>query len=138
MGEEMQGVEGDMGWKKAIPEARDRLQSRVLVGVVGALLVWLCADALRAAARFGVRFPAFVLEVCCIKRGVCFDCAKIASGDSRRSGVRGHDLFTDDFLDGSLDEISCAIRPYAPCAFVFGDVFRDPRRKTAEDNCWPC
>ena len=29
----------DLGWKKAIPEARDRLQSRVLVGVVGALLV---------------------------------------------------------------------------------------------------
>jgi len=39
MGEEMQGVEGDTGWRKAIPEARDRLQSRVLVGVVGALLV---------------------------------------------------------------------------------------------------
>ena len=38
MGEEMQGVEGDTGWRKAIPEARDRLQSRVLVGVVGILL----------------------------------------------------------------------------------------------------
>jgi uncharacterized protein (TIGR00297 family) len=63
MGEEMQGVEGDMGWKKAIPEARDRLQSRVLVGVVGALLVWLCADALRATARFGIRFHVFVLDV---------------------------------------------------------------------------
>jgi uncharacterized protein (TIGR00297 family) len=63
MGEEMQGVEGDTGWRKAIPEARDRLQSRVLVGAVGALLVWLCADALRAAARFGMRFPVFVLEV---------------------------------------------------------------------------
>jgi len=38
MGEEMQGVEGDTGWRKAIPETRDRLQSRVLVGVVGVLL----------------------------------------------------------------------------------------------------
>src|SRR5271170_2204151 len=38
MGEEMQGVEGDTGWRKAIPRARDRLQSRVLVGVVGVLL----------------------------------------------------------------------------------------------------
>jgi uncharacterized protein (TIGR00297 family) len=38
MGEEMQGVEGDTGWRKAIPEARDRLQSRALVGVVGVLL----------------------------------------------------------------------------------------------------
>ena len=35
MGEEMRGVEGDTGWRKAIPEERDRLQSRVLVGVVG-------------------------------------------------------------------------------------------------------
>jgi uncharacterized protein (TIGR00297 family) len=38
MGEEMQGVEGDTGWRKAIPEGRDRLQSRVLVAVVGILL----------------------------------------------------------------------------------------------------
>ena len=41
MGEEMQGVEADTGWRKAIPQARDRLQSRVLVVVVGALLVWM-------------------------------------------------------------------------------------------------
>jgi uncharacterized protein (TIGR00297 family) len=38
MGEEIQGVEGDTGWRKAIPQARDRLQSRVLVVVVGDLL----------------------------------------------------------------------------------------------------
>jgi uncharacterized protein (TIGR00297 family) len=40
MGEEIQGGERDTGWRKAIPEARDRLQSKWLVGVVGALLVW--------------------------------------------------------------------------------------------------
>jgi uncharacterized protein (TIGR00297 family) len=39
MGEEMQGVEGDTGWRKAIPEGRDRLQSRVLAGVVGTVLI---------------------------------------------------------------------------------------------------
>jgi uncharacterized protein (TIGR00297 family) len=38
MGEEMQGVEGDTGWRKAIPEGRDRLQSRALVWVVGIVL----------------------------------------------------------------------------------------------------
>src|ERR1700722_5826671 len=38
MGEEMQGGEADTGWRKAIPMGRDRLQSRVLVGVVGLLL----------------------------------------------------------------------------------------------------
>jgi uncharacterized protein (TIGR00297 family) len=35
---EIQGGNGDMGWKKAIPEARDRLQSKWLVGAVGCLL----------------------------------------------------------------------------------------------------
>jgi len=35
----MQGVERDTGWRKAIPQVRDRLQSRVLVGVVVPLLV---------------------------------------------------------------------------------------------------
>ena len=38
MGEEIGGEE-ESGWRKAIPEARDRLQSRMLVWVVGTLLV---------------------------------------------------------------------------------------------------
>ena len=40
MGEEMQRVKGDTGRRKAIPEARDRLQSRALVWVVGILLAF--------------------------------------------------------------------------------------------------
>lgn len=39
MGEEMQGVEEDTRSRKAIPEARDRLQSRVLVWLVVPLLL---------------------------------------------------------------------------------------------------
>ena len=38
MGEEIQGVEGDTRWTKAIPKTRNRLQARVLVAVVGVLL----------------------------------------------------------------------------------------------------
>jgi uncharacterized protein (TIGR00297 family) len=38
MGKEMQEGERGTGWKKAIPEERDRLQSRWLVGVVGTVL----------------------------------------------------------------------------------------------------
>jgi uncharacterized protein (TIGR00297 family) len=38
MGEEIPGVEEDTRWRKAIPEARDRLQSRLLVAIAGALL----------------------------------------------------------------------------------------------------
>jgi uncharacterized protein (TIGR00297 family) len=58
MQEEMRGEE----WRKAIPEGRDRRQSRLLVGVVGLLLAGLSADAVRRAATFGIRFPVFVLE----------------------------------------------------------------------------
>jgi uncharacterized protein (TIGR00297 family) len=47
MGEEIQVVEGDTGWRKAIPEGRDRLQSLVLVWVVGVLLVLENADVVR-------------------------------------------------------------------------------------------
>jgi uncharacterized protein (TIGR00297 family) len=39
MGEEIQVVEGDTGWRKAIPEGRARLQSRVLVGIVAPVLI---------------------------------------------------------------------------------------------------
>jgi uncharacterized protein (TIGR00297 family) len=39
MSKEMQEGERDTGWRKAIPEGRDRLQSRVLVAVVVPLLV---------------------------------------------------------------------------------------------------
>lgn len=49
MGEEIQGGEEDTGWRKAIPEARDRLQSRVLVGVVGTLLFLAAFSILRQA-----------------------------------------------------------------------------------------
>jgi uncharacterized protein (TIGR00297 family) len=49
MGEEIQGVEEDTRWRKAIPEARDRLQSSVLVWVVGALLAGLSVYSVRVA-----------------------------------------------------------------------------------------
>ena len=45
MGEEIPGVEEDTRWRKAIPEARDRLQSRVLVAMAGG---WLLIESLSA------------------------------------------------------------------------------------------
>jgi uncharacterized protein (TIGR00297 family) len=47
MDEEMQCGEGDTGWRKAIPQTRDRLQSKWLVGVVGTLLGLETASVLR-------------------------------------------------------------------------------------------
>jgi uncharacterized protein (TIGR00297 family) len=49
MGEEIEEVAGDAGWRKAIPESRDRLQSRVLVWVVGVLLALETVAVLRQA-----------------------------------------------------------------------------------------
>jgi uncharacterized protein (TIGR00297 family) len=39
MSVEMREGEGDTGWRKAIPQGRDRLQARMLVGVVGVLVI---------------------------------------------------------------------------------------------------
>jgi uncharacterized protein (TIGR00297 family) len=67
MGEEMHGVETDTGWRKAIPEARDRLQSRVLVIVVGVLLALETIRVLRQVSFIwseqNVREPILLAEI---------------------------------------------------------------------------
>jgi uncharacterized protein (TIGR00297 family) len=69
MGEEMQGVADDTVWRKAIPEARDRLQSRVLVGVVGAWLAGLCAYSVFMAYPFVTSFIGLPVEAAEISLG---------------------------------------------------------------------
>jgi uncharacterized protein (TIGR00297 family) len=68
MQEEMRREE----WRKAIPQERDRRQSRVLAGVVGLLLAGLTADVVRRAATLGIRFPAFVLETFALSAAFAF------------------------------------------------------------------
>jgi uncharacterized protein (TIGR00297 family) len=58
MNEEIQGGMGDTGWRKAIPEGRDRLQSRVLVGVVAPLLVGMTIITLMGGYARVDRFTA--------------------------------------------------------------------------------
>jgi len=69
MGEEMHGVEEDTGWRKAIPEARDRLQSRVLVWVVATWLVGLCAYSVFVAYPSATSFIALPVEAAEISLG---------------------------------------------------------------------
>jgi uncharacterized protein (TIGR00297 family) len=45
------------GWRKAIPEARDRVQSRLLVGVVGAVLATLILSQMYRVSILATRFP---------------------------------------------------------------------------------
>jgi uncharacterized protein (TIGR00297 family) len=64
VGKEMQGGEGDSGWDKVIPKARDRFQSRALVGVVGALLVFETVAILRQVYfLWGINRPDELLAI---------------------------------------------------------------------------
>ena len=56
MSEEMRGE----GWTKAIPEARDRVQSRWLVRVVGAILAALILSQMYRVYILAARFPSVV------------------------------------------------------------------------------
>ena len=69
MGEEMQGGERDTGWRKAIPESRDRLQAQVLVIVVGAWLAGLCAYSVFVAYPSATSFIALPVEAVEISLG---------------------------------------------------------------------
>jgi uncharacterized protein (TIGR00297 family) len=69
MGEEIQEVEEDTGWRKAIPEARDRLQSRVLAAVVGTLLTGLCVYSVFVAYPSAASFTALPIEALEISLG---------------------------------------------------------------------
>jgi uncharacterized protein (TIGR00297 family) len=60
----MQRSEQDRGWRKAIPEARDRLQSKWLVGVVVPLLFLGAVEVtVRSVAASGLPFEPLVVPV---------------------------------------------------------------------------
>jgi uncharacterized protein (TIGR00297 family) len=63
MGEEMGGRPIGTDWKKAISAGRDRLQSRVLVAVVGTLLVLLSCETLYQMLRMAGCFAVFVFGI---------------------------------------------------------------------------
>jgi uncharacterized protein (TIGR00297 family) len=69
MSEEMQGGGGDTGWRKAIPQTRDRLQSRVLTIVVGTLLAGLCAYSVFVAYPSIASFAALLVKAVGISLG---------------------------------------------------------------------
>lgn len=60
MSEEMQRRAEDTSWGKAIPQERDRLQSQVLVGVVGTLLIGVSVLNLMGAYARLDQFPTIV------------------------------------------------------------------------------
>lgn len=104
MGEEMQGVEGDTGWRKAIPEARDRLQSRVLVGVVGIVLVGMTVLAVRLILPLGARFPALSLGSLGVSLGFALLVRMLRSATTAGALCGGMICFLITYWTGSFAE----------------------------------
>src|SRR5580704_13531818 len=53
-------IDGEMGWRKAIPQDKDVRQSRALALTVGALLIALSIQTIAILYPLAARFPVFV------------------------------------------------------------------------------
>src|SRR5260370_22935822 len=133
MGEEMQGVGVDTGWRKAIPEARDRLQSRALVGVVGALLAALCAYSVFVAYPLATSFIALPVEGGEVTGG-CAILVRALRAATPGGGVGGGRIcFLITFWTGSFTE-SVLRTGLTPLIYLFVLTFvstRAARRRKA-------
>ncbi len=133
MGEEIQGVERDTGWRKAIPEARDRLQSRVLVGVVGALLAALCAYSVFVAYPSATSFIALPVEAAEISLGFAILVRSLRAATPGGTVCGGMICFLITFWTGSYTE-SVLRTELTPLIFLFVLTFvstRAGRRRKA-------
>src|SRR5260370_39070516 len=118
MGEEMQGVGVDTGWRKAIPEARDRLQSRALVGVVGALLAALCAYSVFVAYPLATSFIALPVEAVEISLGFAILVRGLRAATPSGAVCGGMICFLITFWTGSFTE-SVLRTGLTPLIFLF-------------------
>jgi uncharacterized protein (TIGR00297 family) len=104
MGEEMQGGEIDTGWRKAIPEERDRLQSRLLVIVVGAWLACLCAYSVFVAYPSATSFTALPVEAVEISIGFALLVRALRAATPGGAACGGMICFLITFWTGSFTE----------------------------------
>jgi uncharacterized protein (TIGR00297 family) len=104
MGEEMQGVEADTGWRKAIPEARDRLQSRLLVVVAGSLLAGLSAYSVRLGYPRATSFSALPVEAVEISLGFALMVRVLRAATTGGAICGGLICFLLTFWTGSIAE----------------------------------
>ncbi len=109
MGKEMQDGERDMGWKKAIPEALDRLQSRVLVCVVGAMLVGMSVQAVRVAYPLAARYSALPILAAGISLGFGLLVRMLRAATAVGAVCGGMICFVITFWTGRLRSRSCGL-----------------------------
>ena len=119
MGEEMQGVEGDTGWRKAIPKGRDRLQSRVLVWVVGLLLVMATISVLGGVYSLsGTDGESRMLQIVGIS--AAFSCLVLALRGATATGALCGGLICLILLHGTFSWQFTLLRSgLAPLALLF-------------------
>jgi uncharacterized protein (TIGR00297 family) len=128
---EIQGGNGDIGWRKAIPEARDRLQSKWLVGVVGALLVW---DTVAAVRQVCLLWGSYLLaEIVGIS--IAFACLVFALRAATPGGALVGGMICFDLLSATSARRYSLVRGVlAPLVLLFVLTFlstRAGRRKKA-------
>lgn len=130
MGEEMLGVEEDTGWRKAIPEERDRLQSRVLVAVVGFLLILETAACFRQPffpwGTGGSDEPILLAKIAGIS--VAFACLVLVLRAATAAGALCGGLICLILLSGTTSFRFTLVRSgLAPLALLFVLTFLSTR-----------
>jgi uncharacterized protein (TIGR00297 family) len=104
MGEEMEGGEEDTGWRKSIPQARDQMQSRMLVVVVGTLLAGLSVYSLFVAYPSAVKFTSVPVEAVEISLGFALLVKALRAATPGGAVCGGMICFLVTFWTGSLRE----------------------------------
>jgi uncharacterized protein (TIGR00297 family) len=126
MSEEIRGGAGDTGWRKAIPQARDRLQSRVLVGIVGTLLAGLCAYSVFVAYPSVASFSALPVKAVGISLGFALLVRMLRAATLVGAICGGMICFLIMFWTGSLSE-SVLRNGLAPLILLFVLTFVSTR-----------
>jgi uncharacterized protein (TIGR00297 family) len=137
MGEEIQGSARDARWTKAIPRARDRWQSRWLVGVVGTLLALETASVLRQAYfLWGMgRTVELVLTTKIAGVSIAFACLVLALRAATLGGALAGGMICMILLNGTASSRDTILRSgLTPLVLLFVLTFlstRAGRRKKA-------
>lgn len=125
---EMLGGERDTGWSKVIPKARDRFQSRTLVGVVGALLVFETVAVFRQAYllwsinRTAELFAAKVFGI-----SIAFACLVFVLRAATFGGALSGGMICLILLDGTSTHYGIVRSGLTPLALLFVLTFLSTR-----------
>jgi uncharacterized protein (TIGR00297 family) len=125
-----------MVWRKAIPEGRDRVQSRWLVVMAGTLVVVMTVSALVLAYSRADRFPAFVLGVIGVSLAFAFATWILKAATPSAAAYGGMICLLLTYGTARFDE-SIGRTALIPLALLFALTFvatRAGRQRKAKDG----